>query len=384
MFAYRDQENLVDQQQQAAAAKPLNQGIKGLAPKTPGNTFKSSNNGRTQRQEDENRVFGTLRGAKQDKLSFVTPAPRERAPLGVRTTNAKAFQTPLPFPQKTTKRAPLSTSAKKPKLRIHQTPPQEHEHETSPTSVTAPTITAEPEPCVEPRDPEDDLPDIELFAPRPTPLEDLPEHEFEFRRGDFQPIDRKYLFAGFIAEERQKQEQQQREGLARSEEELMKQQEELCKQSMQEVREALARSSRDGTHGLDRDAAEALSMRPKQSVATQQNVPRFARPTAAANARTQSAAALAAKRTPGDVASRSTIGYARGRKVASVIGRSPTSTPEHAAAQRNMTHGMHSLDIAGTDDADDREFWDLVRSATESALPRHDDAEEEAEEIFQL
>lgn len=38
MFAARaDQENAVHAHQQAAAAKPLNQGIKGLAAKTPGN-----------------------------------------------------------------------------------------------------------------------------------------------------------------------------------------------------------------------------------------------------------------------------------------------------------------------------------------------------------
>lgn len=37
MFAARDQENLVHSQQTTAAAKPLNQGIRQLQPKTPGN-----------------------------------------------------------------------------------------------------------------------------------------------------------------------------------------------------------------------------------------------------------------------------------------------------------------------------------------------------------
>lgn len=37
MFAARDQENLVHARQTTAAAKPLNQGVKHLQPKTPGN-----------------------------------------------------------------------------------------------------------------------------------------------------------------------------------------------------------------------------------------------------------------------------------------------------------------------------------------------------------
>lgn len=37
MLAARDQENLVHGQQAAAASKPLNQGIRQLQPKTPGN-----------------------------------------------------------------------------------------------------------------------------------------------------------------------------------------------------------------------------------------------------------------------------------------------------------------------------------------------------------
>lgn len=36
MLARRDQENLVNTHQTTAAAKPLNQGLKQLAPKTPG------------------------------------------------------------------------------------------------------------------------------------------------------------------------------------------------------------------------------------------------------------------------------------------------------------------------------------------------------------
>jgi len=37
MFAVRDQENLVHAQQTAAAAKPMNQGVRQIPPKTPAN-----------------------------------------------------------------------------------------------------------------------------------------------------------------------------------------------------------------------------------------------------------------------------------------------------------------------------------------------------------
>lgn len=39
MFAARDQENLVHGHQTIAASKPLNQGTRGLQPKTPGNKY---------------------------------------------------------------------------------------------------------------------------------------------------------------------------------------------------------------------------------------------------------------------------------------------------------------------------------------------------------
>ncbi|RVX68914.1 hypothetical protein B0A52_07569 [Exophiala mesophila] len=105
MLAARDQENLSHAHRAAAAAKPLNQGIRALQPKTPGNLktpFRASKN-------DENRPFefngqkGLLKDgpSKLDKTTFVTPlGPRNRAPLGQKTTNAKsrAFQTPGPAP----------------------------------------------------------------------------------------------------------------------------------------------------------------------------------------------------------------------------------------------------------------------------------------------
>jgi hypothetical protein len=61
MLAHRDQENLAHGHQMAASSKPLNQGIKQLNPKTPGNKvpktpFKLPLN------DENNNGFGTIKG----------------------------------------------------------------------------------------------------------------------------------------------------------------------------------------------------------------------------------------------------------------------------------------------------------------------------------
>ena len=90
MLAARDQENLVHGHQTTAAAKPLNQGIKQLAPKTPGNKvpktpFKlplNDENGtfaggktnlKTNLKGNENVPFGGKKAGLGDKNAFVTP-----------------------------------------------------------------------------------------------------------------------------------------------------------------------------------------------------------------------------------------------------------------------------------------------------------------------
>jgi hypothetical protein len=102
ILAARDQENLIHARQTTAAGKPLNQDIRTLHPKTPGNLktpFRSA-------KHDENlpitfkgqKTVGKDGPSKQDKGAFVTPAaPRNRAPLGAKTTNVGAFQTPAPL-----------------------------------------------------------------------------------------------------------------------------------------------------------------------------------------------------------------------------------------------------------------------------------------------
>ncbi len=89
MLAARDQENLVHGHQAAAAAKPLNQGVKQLAPKTPGNktaktpirvplndengTIAIGGGKRTVGKGNENSIFGGKKGGMLDNKAFMTP-----------------------------------------------------------------------------------------------------------------------------------------------------------------------------------------------------------------------------------------------------------------------------------------------------------------------
>jgi hypothetical protein len=88
MLAARDQENLVHGLQQVAASKPLNQGTRGLQPKTPGNKYPKtplkiplndenvpmSFGGKSAKGKGaENLVTGGKKGATVDKNAFVTP-----------------------------------------------------------------------------------------------------------------------------------------------------------------------------------------------------------------------------------------------------------------------------------------------------------------------
>ena len=138
MLAARDQENLVHGYQAAAASKPLNQGSRQAPPKTPGNkayktAFKiplNDENGRfgagkaglnLQKKGNEN-TFAIQKGGLGDKNEFVTPmAQRNRAPLGMKTTNAKAkaLQTPgIAIEKEGEKVAQKSASARKARPKV--------------------------------------------------------------------------------------------------------------------------------------------------------------------------------------------------------------------------------------------------------------------------
>ena len=174
LLAQKDQENLTYGHQTAAAAKPLNQGNKALAPKTPGN--KTAKTPFKLPLNDENGIEAAKTGLKKgkgnddlftgpkktasNKNAFITPlAPKTRAPLGQKTTNAKAkpFQTPAPLQADNglVKSQQNSVSARKPKLRISHTEPVK-------IDVLGANIEEEP--------------DIEYMPPR---AKDLPDHPDE-------------------------------------------------------------------------------------------------------------------------------------------------------------------------------------------------------------
>ncbi|KAF2752825.1 hypothetical protein EJ05DRAFT_238998 [Pseudovirgaria hyperparasitica] len=117
LSTHHNQENRIHDYQAAAAAKSLDQSVKGLragtpkikAPKTPfkvpfydENVIRKDGKSalRTNGRGNENLLFTSKKGGLLGKDAFVTPAgPRNRAPLGMKTTNAKAqaFQTPAPL-----------------------------------------------------------------------------------------------------------------------------------------------------------------------------------------------------------------------------------------------------------------------------------------------
>jgi len=82
MFATRNtthNENAIYEQQTAAAAKPLNQGVKGLAPKTPYKAGRNDENavfkgGKTGGKGKQDGLLGDGKGGKAERVAFVTPA----------------------------------------------------------------------------------------------------------------------------------------------------------------------------------------------------------------------------------------------------------------------------------------------------------------------
>lgn len=93
MLAARDQENLIYSQQTNAANKPLNQGIRGLQSKTPGQRapktpFKTSMNA-----ENKATLLGTqdisLKGLGKENENYLQPKKQDG------NLDSKAFVTPM-------------------------------------------------------------------------------------------------------------------------------------------------------------------------------------------------------------------------------------------------------------------------------------------------
>ena len=195
MLAARDQENLVHGHQTVAASKPLNHGARQLGPKTPGNkvpktpAFKLPLN-----DENGDGIFGGGGGGKtglkingDGKNAFATPmgrmqrleidtaslltkrsGPKSRAPLGAKTTNAKAkaFQTPaVPIKDDLGKTNKKSVSARKPKPKA------------VPAEMTKLEVLGDKD--------ESEVPDIEYMPPKPKGEYDqsiMPKMTFWLRR----------------------------------------------------------------------------------------------------------------------------------------------------------------------------------------------------------
>ena len=182
ILAARDQENLVHAHQTTAAAKPLNGGVRALHPKTPGPSKTPFRHARN----DENRPLGLENlktGGKAIQNAFITPVgPRTRAPLGAKTTNAKAgaFKTPAPVqqfakPQQTILQSSVKRRSAKSKIIVPPSQPVE-------TDVLQ-------------KDDEDDYPEIEYAPPPPVELPDLP-FEFEYNQ-DMPQFNPENMFRGW-------------------------------------------------------------------------------------------------------------------------------------------------------------------------------------------
>ncbi|KAI5283726.1 hypothetical protein KEM54_001905 [Ascosphaera aggregata] len=225
LFIARDQENLIHAHQKTAAAKPLNEGLKQFPPKTPAQHPKTpfrrglndENNlalfaakasvkgidgaghgiaagknggalgggggggggggvGAAAVAGGENTVLST---AKSGKLDFITPSvpkTKERAPLGMKTTNAKArvFQTP----GQASSAKPLGTVNRTIKTnRPIRRPTSSRKRRTPPVTKqqlqqkTLNVVEQQVQPDVE----ADDVPEPEYAPPTPIALPDPPE-----------------------------------------------------------------------------------------------------------------------------------------------------------------------------------------------------------------
>ncbi|KAI9663496.1 MAG: hypothetical protein M1831_002505 [Alyxoria varia] len=377
MFAARDQENVYHSRQPVGATKPLGQS---QPPKTPGTTGLKDNlnnrlTGKNAIKRDENVPLKGKAGD-GDKQAFITPiAPRERAPLGNKTTNVKAnaFQTParLPTqakaPEKTqlkTQNLQQRTSARKPKLKIHQQP--------SPAGLEAPVKTTTSVSPEEDDDVEDDVPDIEYCPPKITELPDVPDNEYSWgpdktfpqfegdnmlRGAGMHYYDKMFPIGedGMRAPERERKkeddawEKEMEDKLTRRaaragefgfnplEEAGMKQEAKAtAKRSTSTKQSSKQDTGRTPSTVSSKQAAAALSNpRPKASKAGGST---FAAPTTASKAKkpAQVPASKAVKGgTPGTAASKTTIGYARGRQVSSSMKNSqqaPGQTQKRVAS----------------------------------------------------
>ncbi|KAH6459085.1 hypothetical protein HBI57_100020 [Parastagonospora nodorum] len=317
-LAAHDQENAIRNISIGPGGKPLNAGAKGLGAKTPGNKapktpFKIPLN-------DENVIKPTGKAnGKGNENAFLTPAgPRTRAPLGMKTTNAKsnAFKTPAPLGS-SAKTQKLSPRLRRPKVKVHQTEPEAED--------------------------EDDVPEVEYMPPKEIPLADdmddyLPK-DWNFPKLDKASINRGIwqAFSNPIEDDgRPKKLREFEEGLERSKK---KRDEDFDKLFAAEQAKEDAEARRYmGVDVPKKTARKPMStMRARsaaQALSPASTKPNFAKPTAAVKSRLPTGFVASkkakppveptpARRAAAVAASHSTIGYAQGR--AAPAGRKPLS-----------------------------------------------------------
>lgn len=397
MFATRNQnENAIYEQQTAAAAKPLNQSVKGLAPKTPSNKqapktpFRGGKNDENAQQP----LFGKTGGketAKPNRNAFVTPAnPTTRAPLGNKTTNAKALQAPsLKVPAEDGKTPasakPTSPRLRRSKIKVHESLDTAHD--------------------VLNKDPEER--DIEYMPPRGVPLNDDPVEVLPHDM-NLDVLKGSNLTRGWWSEHAPTKEDNGEDSeLSDFEEKIKKAEAEKRKREPQPkksaTRPAIARTVTSGpltkkpapTTLRAQNAASALGSRP----VTKPSVSRFGASNTALKAKQPgpgfSASVTAKKHTPAPgnprftaakVASNNTIGYSKGRTV-SASNRRPLSVvhsqPQPAThSTRNTSTFDNLLTLGALDIEDDDDGIFGISSNSNGGLAGL--IEDEDDEVFQL
>lgn len=361
----QDQENLIHAQQTAGAAKS-----NVLGPKTPG----AQQNGKTPVRRgplnDENTIYRGGKGKGKGKEAFQTPGPRERAPLGAKTTNAKTkpFTTPTAAPltgvkpqkalqQKTP--AQQRVSARKTKLRVHHSPTQVS-NDDDPLGVSArPAPTKTEAHSLESDD--DSVPEVEYCPPRPIELADYPDPDEPWEFGPHEELPQLKPENVLRGAWQFYHDPMGDDGLTESQREFKQWEERAEKQIEEEERKMTERirrgesptfdqylhnserTSRGEKHELNNSnhGNKAAGTVASKSAATALNrtthkqTTSFAAPTASSQARKATTAisttAAASHRHPrarttvGDAASRNTIGRAKGRQVsADVRGGKPS------------------------------------------------------------
>ena len=400
MLAARDQENLVHARQ--PAGKPFDQNSRNLHPKTPSNLktpFRPSRN-----DENQQQIFKTVKDGSSKPSTFVTPGPApltQRAPLGLKTTNARAQAFKTPAPKQVLK--PLQ-SLKKPS--------------TTRRSGLRSKIHVAPEPTVAPilSDPESDSEPEYGYAPRR--VADLPDPPMDFPYDQtFPQFKGKNMFRGYgeiyctspvdengvsirEKEEAETARKYREERLAesfRQAEEILSRPSILPDEDEQDrkVDEMIAAGPRRKGEALvdtikAKSAAQALSelsTRPKLPAAAMKQTAASAlkrqEPSAAMPIRSRQP--LSSKSAPFNV-SRNTIGFPKAKAPASIVPKSamsrPSTKPTPAKVDQDDIHPKDFVRLYGEPPLGSRMSERLMRYELLDAEIREDEAKMGSNPLF--